>query len=161
MKKLIQFPILGALAATLLFSTTDTRAAQVTLDGSGYYTFNSSVRFYGMGAPQYGRYRNLGADYYRNTTISMEWITNRSQNNSGPLSFEYWGMPFYGSDTGIVLMTRSADPLRAGRYYKNRSWRGWAVFLDEYRFPEFSIWESTRNGWRFRDALSFRRDNLL
>ncbi len=161
MKKYITLTFVSTLAAAAILSSTDAQAARVTLDGSGYYTFNSSVRYYGTGAKQYGRYRNLGADYYRNTTISMEWITNRSKRNSGPLSFEYWGMPFYGADAGIVLMTRSADPLRSGRFYKNRSWRGWAVFLDEFRFPEFSIWESTRRGWKFRDALSFRRDNLL
>lgn len=161
MKKYITRTLLTTLAVTALFSATDVQAAKVTLDGSGYYTFNSSVRFYGQGAKQYGRYSNLGADYYRNTTMSMEWITNRSRNNSGPLSFEYWGMPFYGADTGIVLMTRSADPLRAGSYYKNRKWTGWAVFLDEYRFPELNLWESTSRGWKFRDALSFRRDNLL
>lgn len=161
MKKQIKRTILSALAASTIFSGTDAQATRVTLDGSGYYTFNSSARYYGTGAAQYGRYQNLGADYYRNTTISMEWITNRSNSNSGPLSFEYWGMPYYGADTGIVLMTRSADPLKAGRFYKNRNWRGWAVFLDEYRFPELNLWESTRSGWRFRDALSFRRDNLL
>lgn len=161
MKRQFTSAILSTLAATALLSTGEIQAARVTLDGSGYYTFNSSPRYYGMGAKQYGRYRNLGADYYRNTTISMEWITNRSKNHSGPLSFEYWGMPFYGADSGIVLMTRSANPLNAGRFYKNRSWRGWAIFLDEFRFPELNLWESTRRGWKFRDALSFRRDNLL
>jgi hypothetical protein len=161
MKKHITRTFLSALAATAIFSTTDAQATRVTLDGSGYYKFKSSARYYGSGVKQYGRYQNLGADYYRKTVISMEWITNRSNNNSGPLSFEYWGMPFYGADTGIVLMTRSADPLRGGRYYKNKSWEGWAIFLDEFRFPELNLWESTRRGWRFRDALSFRRDNLL
>lgn len=161
MKQLIKRTLLTTLAATALFSASESQAAQVTLDGTGYYTFNSSVRYYGSGAKQYGRYQNLGADYYHNTTISMERITNRSRNRSGALSFEYWGMPFYGANTGIVLMTRSANPLRAKRMYTNRTWRGWAVFLDEYRFPEFNIWESTRRGWVFRDALSFRRDNLL
>jgi hypothetical protein len=161
MKNHITRTFLTAFASFTIFSASDSQAANVTLDGSGYYKFTSSARYLSSGAKQYGRYSNLGADYYRTTTISMEWVTNRSSSNSGPLSFEFWGMPYYGADTGIVLMTRSADPLRAGRYYKNRRWQGSAVFLDEYRFPELNLWESTRNGWRFRDALSFRRKNLL
>lgn len=162
MKKYFTRTFLSALAATALFSTTGAQATNVTLDGTGYYTFNSSVRYYGTGAKQYGRYANLGADYYHNTTISMQWITNRSRKwQSGPLSFEFWGMPFYGANTGIVLMTRSANPLNAGRSYQNRKWSGWAIFLDQYRFPELNLWESTGKGWKFRDALSFRRKNLL
>ena len=161
MKKLITRTILATLAASALLSSPEAHGARITLDGSGYYKFTSYAGFY-SDVKQTGRYANLGADYYRATTISMQWITNRSTTTSGPLSFEYWGMPFYGAEAGIVLMTCHADRLRGGSYYYGKRWKGWSIFLDEYRFPELSIWELTRyNGWRFRDVLQFRRDNLL
>lgn len=161
MKNKITRTLLSLLATTAAFSAPDARAANVTLDGSGYYTFNAPARYYAWGADQSGRYSKLGADYYRSTTISMQWITNRSTSKSGPLSFELWGMPFYGADAGVVMMTRSVFALKGGKYYFEKRWTGASIFLDEVRFPEFSLWEYRPVGWRFRDALSFRRSNLL
>jgi hypothetical protein len=70
-------------------------------------------------------------------------------------------MPFYGASKGIVLMTRGLDPLKPGATRTNKRCNGYAIYLDEFRFPEINIWEYTRKGWKFRDALSFKRDNLL
>lgn len=161
--KAIPRNIMAAAAAliTLIAATPQSQATKVTLDGSGYYELGTTVKYYGGGVNQTGRYANLGADYYHKATISMQWITNRTSKKSGSLSFEFWGMPYYGATKGIVLMTRSADPLKGGSYYFEKAWKGYAIFLDEYRFPELNLWEYTRRGWKFRDALSFRRDNLL
>ncbi len=161
--KAITRNITAAIAAifTLVATTPDSQATKVTLDGSGYYDLGREVKFYGGGVKQTGRYRNLGGDYYHKATISMQWITNRSRYVSGDLSFELWAMPFYGATKGIVLMTRSANPIKGGSYYFEKKWRGYAVFLDEYRYPELNLWEYTRKGWKWKDALSFRQNNLL
>lgn len=154
---------LAIAAATILatFSSPKAEAVKVTLDGTGHYRFTSQVRYY-TGVKQSGRYKRLGADYYRKTVIGMRWVTNNSRRASRPLSIELWGMPFYGAESGIVLMTKDAGKLRAFQSYRGRKWQGWSIFLDEYRFPEINIWEAKkRRGWSFRDALSFRRDNLL
>ena len=155
--------IMAATAALLTWFTTtpDSQAAKVTLDGSGFYDLGNTVKYYGGGVKQTGRYRNLGADYYHKATISMQWITNRSSKTSGDLSFELWAMRYYGATKGIVLMTRSADPIRGGSYYFEKEWRGYAIFLDEYRYPELNLWEYTQKGWKWKDALSFRQNNLL
>lgn len=160
--KTITRPLVAAIAALagLTASTTSVQAANVTLDGDGYYkVFNPIV--YRGGAKQTGRYANFGADYYRETTYSMRFINNRSGYRSGSLSFEFWAMPFYGASKGIVLMTRGLDPLKPGATRSNKVSNGYAVYLDEFRFPEINIWEYTGSGWKFRDALSFKRDNLL
>jgi hypothetical protein len=151
----------AAALITLFASTPESHATKVTLDGSGYYELGTTIKFYGGGVKQTGRYRNLGADYYHKATISMQWITNRTTKQSGSLSFEFWGMPYYGATKGIVLMTRSADPLRGGSYYFEKKWKGYAIFLDDYRFPELNLWEYTSKGWQWRDALSFRQNSLL
>lgn len=154
-----------AIAAAALFSligsAPQTQAADIRLDGSGYYEFIGPVKFFGGGVKQGGRYGNLGTDYYHKTSISMRWITNRSTNRTGNLSFEFWGMPFYGATKGIVLMTLPLSQLGGGHSYTNKKSTGYAISLDEYRFPELNIWERTSKGWKFRDALSFKRDNLL
>jgi len=154
-------PILLTLLAATVISSQHACAADVTLEGRGFYKFTSRDYYYDYGTRQTGRYRNLGTDYYRNTTIGMDWIVNNSTYRTGPLSIEFWGMPYYGADTGIVLMTRSAGRLPADTHYRNSRWKGRSIFLDEYRFPEINIWEKTRRNWWFRDSLSFRRDNLL
>ena len=161
MKTIIR-PLVAAIAAFVSLSgiTTPAQAAKVTLDGDGYYKVFNPVVYRG-GAKQTGRYGNFGADYYRETTYSMRWINNRSNYRSGSLSFEFWAMPFYGATKGIVLMTRGLDPLKPGATRTNKRCNGYAVYLDEFRFPEINIWEYTRSGWKFRDALSFKRDNLL
>lgn len=153
--------ILTATSALILLSGNHSDAAKVTLDGTGHYRFTSDPRYY-VGVDQSGRYDYLGADYYRKTVIGMRWITNRSLRKSGPLSIEFWGMPYYGADTGVVLMTKDAGRLRGRDAYRGRKWQGWSLFLDEYRYPEINLWEFRRkNGWKFRDALSFRKGNVL
>jgi hypothetical protein len=153
----------AAVAAILTITGTsgESQAANVRLDGSGHYEFGPRITYFSKGLRQSGRYGNLGRDYYRETIYGMRWITNHGNSRSGELSFEFWGMPYYGADSGIVLMTRGLSRLDDGSYYHNLSVKGHAIYLDEYRFPELNIWEYTRRGWRFRDALSFRRDNLL
>ena len=152
----------AVVAALIVFQPSEARATKVTLDGSGYYELGRKFKFYGGGVKQSGRYRRLGADYYHKAVIGMDWITNRSRSRSGYLSFEFWAMPYYGADKGVVLMTRGLDPLRGGSYYFEKARDGWAIFLDRRRFPEINLWELTgRRGWKFRDALSFRRKNIL
>lgn len=155
------FTAAAAALLTLIGAAPQTRASKITLDGSGYYEFLSPAKFYSGGVKQGGRYGNLGSDYYHKTTISMRWITNRSTNRSGNLSFEFWGMPFYGASKGLVLMTRPLNSLGGGGSYTNKTSTGHSISLDEYRFPELNIWEHTNKGWKFRDALSFKQDNLL
>lgn len=161
--KSIHRNIVAAAAAvlTLLGSASISRAVEVVLDGYGYYKLGTKVDYLGTGTDQSGRYANLGADYYHKTVIGVQWITNKSNKNSGELSFEFWGMPYYGATKGIVLMTRSAQPLKAHRYYNDPEWTGWGIFLDEWRFPELNLWEYTKKGWKWRDALSFKKGNLL
>lgn len=146
---------------TLIGATTESRAAKLTLDGSGYYKFGDKIRHSTEGVSQTGRYSNLTGAYYRRSTIGMDWITNHSTSRSGKLSFELWGMPYYGATKGVVLMTRSLGALSGGHYDRKVSRKGHAVFLDEYRFPEINLWEKTKNGWSFKDALSFKQNNLL
>lgn len=148
-------------AVALIGGSLETKAARVTLDGSGFYNMRTQINYLGRGAGQSGRYRNLGADYYHVTTIGTRWITNRSRVSSGSMSFEFWGMPYYGANTGVVMMTRALKPMRGYQSFANLRAKGQAVFLNEYRYPELNLWEYTRAGWRWRDALTFRRPNLL
>ena len=151
-----------AVAASFAFVAPQANAAKITLDGSGYYELGTRFKFYSGGVKQSGRYQRLGSDYYHKAVIGMDWITNRSRSRSGYLSFELWAMPYYGAKRGVVLMTRGLDPLRGGSYYFERAREGYAIFLDRRRFPEINIWELTnRRGWQFRDALSFRRKDVL
>ena len=106
---------------------------------------------------QSGRKPYLGGGYYHKAEIAMDYITNRSTRRSGDLSFELWAMPYYGATSGVVLMTKGADALGGGGSYTNASPEGYAVLLDRRRFPELNLWEFTRRGWKFRDALSFSR----
>lgn len=146
---------------TIAGTTSESHATKVRLDGSGSYEFGNAIKYFANGTKQTGRYGNLGRDYYHKTTIGMRWITNHGGSRSGDLSFEFWGMPFYGATSGIVLMTQGLKPLNGGSYYSNLYRKSYAIYLDEWRFPELNLWEYTRKGWQFRDALSFRRDNLL
>jgi hypothetical protein len=160
--KTITRTLVAATAALVSLTgiTPSAQAAKVTLDGDGFYRVFNPVVYRG-GAKQSGRYANFGADYYRDTSYSMRFINNRSGYRSGSLSFEFWAMPFYGASKGIVLMTRGLAPLDAGATRYDKRSNGYAIYLDEFRFPEINIWEYTRSGWSFRDALAFKRDNLL
>lgn len=147
----------AALAMTAATVAPEAKAANVTLDGYGQYFLGNTVKYYGGGVKQGGRYKNLGADYYTKATIKMDFITNRSNAGSGSLSFEFWAMPYKGATTGIILMTKGLDPLPGRKSYNYVSAKGYAINLDRRRFPELNLWEFTRNGWKFRDVLSFPR----
>jgi hypothetical protein len=151
----------AAAIITLIGATTQTHAAKLTLDGYGYYEFGHKIRHSKAGVSQTGRYSNLTGAYYRRAEIGMDWITSHSTSRSGKLSFELWGMSYYGATKGIVVMTRSLDSISGGNYRKNVSRNGNAVFLEEYRFPEVNLWEKTKSGWKFKDALSFKQNNLF
>ena len=158
MKFTTALAILAATFGTVL----DTRASDLTLDGSAFYQLGSRITYYGGGGPnQSGRYASLGSDYYHKATIGSRWITNHSNSKSGDLSFELWAMRYYGATSGIVLMTRGLNPLYGGSYYSRVERSGHAVFLDRFRFPELDLWEFTRNGWKWRDALTFTKKDLL
>lgn len=153
--------VIAVLLAT--FGTVlETRAADLTLDGSAFYQLGKRINYYGGGGPnQSGRYGSLGSDYYHKANIGSRWITNHSNSGSGDLSFELWAMRYYGSNSGIVLMTRGLNPLPGGSYYSRVERSGHAIFLDRFRFPELDLWEFTRNGWKWRDAVTFTKKDLL
>lgn len=162
MKSLPKFVTAAAVSLFALSAIApQAEAAKIRLEGSGYYDLGTRIYFYPKGKQQGGRYSNLGRGYYHKTVIGMDWITNYSKVKTGMLSFEFWAMPYYGATKGIVLLTRGVNPLKAGNYYRNLSRQGSGLFLDRYRFPEINIWERTRAGWKFRDALSFRSRDLL
>jgi hypothetical protein len=158
MKSLVQ-KITTAAAATfaLALSMPEAQAAKITLDGYGYYALGTKVTYYGSAPKQNGRYRTLGSDYYHKASFQIDFLTNRSNSGSGSLSYEFWAMPYYGATTGIVLMTRGVQSMAPNTSVKNFKKAGLGVFLDARKFPEMNIWEYTRKGWNFRDALSFTR----
>ena len=163
MKTMIQHLTAAAVAlCTFAAVVPETQAANIRLDGYGYYYRFGGDRFYGNGGKkQSGRVKYLQSDYYRRTEIGIDFLTNRSNGKSGSLSFEFWAMPYYGADKGIVLMTIGSSPLSGTSSKKDFHVDGYAVSLDAYKYPELNIWEYTRNGWKFRDALSFTRKSLL
>jgi hypothetical protein len=155
--------ITGAVTAlfTILGMSSSTLATDVTLDGSGFYELKNRYNYYSGGAHQGGQYKRFGADYYRKATIGMRWITNNSTKSSGDLSFELWGMPYYGATKGVILMTRGLNYLPAGSYYAHPERYGYAIFINDRRFPELDLWEYTREGWKWRDVLTFSYKTLL
>ena len=157
MRSLLQKFTAAAIVLTTAVSTVpESQAAQVQLDGYGYYTNRPKVVYYGKRGPkQSGSYSYLGADYYHKVSYRMDFVTNHSKGKSGSLSYEFWAMPYYQASTGIVLMTRSMKQIGGHRSVSNPSRTGMAVDIDRKRFPEINIWEYTRSGWSFRDALSF------
>lgn len=152
----------AALCAVAL-SIPEASAAKVTLDGFGYYALKKKVTYYGnKSVPnQSGRYSSLGSDYYHKLSYQMDFITNRSNKQSGSLSWEFWAMPYLGSTSGIIIMTRQLKPFKARKSFKNLEKEGLGIYIDRKRFPEMNLWEFTREGWKFRDALSFTRKTWL
>jgi hypothetical protein len=162
MKSIIQNSIAVAAALfTVVGSIQQSQAADVRLDGSGYYWLGKKEVFSSNGKEQSGRYKNLGRDYYHKVEYGMDFITNYSYSSTGSLSYEFWAMPFYGATSGIVLMTRGVGALSSGEAYDDVWKKGYAVSLARKRFPEQSLWERTRSGWKFRDALTFSRKAYL
>lgn len=162
MKSIVKRLTTGALVlSTIALSAPQIRAADVQLEGYGDYILNDRESFFPRAPKQSGRYRSLDRDYYHKAEIRMEYISNLSRSGSGSLSFELWAMPYYGATSGIVLMTRGIGPLRGGRSIEDASGTGYAVSLGAKRFPEFNLWEYTRNGWKNRSHLTFEDKDYL
>lgn len=152
---------LATAALSLISIVPAAQAANITLDGYGFYKLAYADSYLRGGAKQTGRYRNLGADYYRKAEIGMNYASNNSSTRSGDLSFELWALPYYGATSGPILMTSGLRSLKGGQFYRNLRSRGLAISLDEYQFPDLSIWEYTFSGWVFRDSLTFSYKDLL
>ncbi len=144
-----------------MFQVSTARAADVTLEGSGYYELGSRTSYYRYGSAQSGRYSNLGASYYRTSEIGMDEVANNSNSRSGSLSFELWALSYYGATSGTVLMTQQLDPVWGGYSSFDVVSFGRALSLNRYRYPELNLYEYTRYGWKWRDALSFGYRNLM
>ena len=144
-----------ALAATGV-AVPEAKAAKLRLEGYGFFEVSNYVRFYAKPPRQGGRFdRFRGGDYYHRAEIGMDYLTNFSNRRSGDMSFEFWAMPYYGATSGIILMTEGLSPIRANRSFPDLRGSGYAIDLDRRRFPELSLWEYTRRGWKFRDVLTF------
>ena len=163
MKSVInQFAVAALAIVSLTVTTPNAIATDLTLDGSGYYDLSDVVDYYsGRGKKQSGKYKYLGADYYHRAETGMDFLSNNSNSRSGTMSFEFWALDFYGADTGTILMTHRVSPLPGRDGYEDFYKEGYAISLNDYYYPELSLWEFTRKGWKFRDALSFSSDSLL
>ncbi len=162
MKSIIhKITAVAAVLVAVASSIPQSQAANIRLRGSGYFELGNYDTFSRYGKEQSGRYDNLGRDYYHKTEYGMDYVTNASGFRSGSLSYEFWAMPYYGAESGIVLMTRGLSRLAGNESYVDLYKYGWGVSLDRYRYPEQNIWEYTSSGWRFRDSLSFTRKTLL
>lgn len=163
MRSLFQKFTTAAIILTAAVTTlSESQAAKIRLDGYGSYANRSKVNYYNKGGPkQAGRYSKLGSDYYHKISYKMDFVTNRSNKKSGSLSYEFWAMKYYQATTGIVVMTRNVDPMKGQKSIKNLKRTGLAVYIDRKRFPEMNIWEYTKKGWKFRDALSFAYKDWL
>lgn len=144
-----------------MFQITTAKAADVTLEGSGYYELGNRTSYYRYGTAQSGRYANLGAGYYRTGEIGIDEVANNSYSRSGSLSFELWALPYYGATSGTVLMTQQLSPLSGGYSYDYVASFGRPLSLNRYRYPELNLYEYTRYGWKWRDALSFSFRELM
>lgn len=139
------------------FATGGGGSASVKLLGSAYFNSGGAVKVRNSPA-QGGRYKTLGRDRYRKSEYGVEFISNlNGSSRSGPLSYELWAMPYLGAKSGVVLMTCGLDRLSAGDFYHNLVAKGQAVYLGKRKFPEQNLWEYTANGWKFRNAITFRK----
>ncbi|NJM38905.1 MAG: hypothetical protein HC845_14140 [Akkermansiaceae bacterium] len=163
MKSIIHQITTVAVAIIIASATAlESRATDLFLEGSGYFELDKKVKFFGdRGKKQSGKFKYLGADFYRKAEVGIDEVVNDSKFRSGTMSFEFWAMDFFGAESGIILMTHKVSPLKARRFYDGLDRRGYAIFLDERRYPELSLWEFTIDGWEFRDALSFSRKSRL
>lgn len=162
MRSLVKKLTTSAVAlCAIAVSVPEIQAAKVTLDGYGYYALRKKVTYYQSPPAQSGRYKSLGSDYYHKLSYQMDFITNRSNSGSGSLSYEFWAMPYLGATSGIIIMTRKLKPFEPHASFKNIEKEGLGIYIDRRRFPEMNLWEYTRKGWKFRDALSFTRSTWL
>ena len=147
--------VAATMLAAIALSIPQARSADMRLEGEGYYKLTDRSKFFQEGVEQSGRYRNLGRDFYRQVEYGIDFIGNDSDKRSGSLSYELWALPFYGSTSGIILMTRGIQSIPGRSSIDGVVRTGYGVSLNKRRFPEQSLWEYTRKGWKFRDALSF------
>ena len=162
MKSIIHLLTTAIAAATVIVAAPAAKATDITLDGYGFYKVSKSMKYYkNPGPAQSGRYGRLGKGYYHKTTYGFDFITNRDGNRSGDLSFEFWALPYKGANSGPILMTRAKNPLAGGKSYKDASPSGQGVNLEERAFPDINVWEYTKKGWKFRDALTFSKSTWL
>lgn len=161
MKSIVSTVAAAVIGCAGIFQFSTAHAADVTLEGSGYYDLGNSTSYYRRGTAQSGRYLNLGKGYYRTAEIGMDEVANNSNSRSGSLSFELWALPYYGATSGTVLMTQQLAPVWGG--YSQLDVFGFrrALSLNRYGYPELNLYEYTRSGWRWRDALSFSYRNLM
>ena len=142
-------------------TTPQASAADLTLDGTGYYELGNSEFFLRRGAGQSGRYSNLGRNFYQDAELGISRITNNSFSRSGSMSFEFWAKPFYSATSGIIMMTRGFNPLSGDFNYPNVQTFGTAISLRQWRFPELNLFERGRRNWEWRDALTFSQSDYL
>jgi hypothetical protein len=161
MKTIASTVAAAVMICTAMFQSFTANAADVALEGYGYYELGSRANYYRYGTTQSGRYSNFGAGYYRNGEIGVDEVANNSSSRSGSLSFELWALSYYGATRGTVLMTRVFDPLWGGYSYTDVASFGQARSLNRYRYPELNLYEYTRYGWKWRDALSFSFRDLM
>ncbi len=157
----VSFGIALVTMVSMFGGTSVAKAADLALQGFGSVNESSFEGYAGFGAAQNGRYRNLGAGYYRRTTIGVDSVRNFSNYNSGSISFELWAMPFYGATSGTVLMTTNAGTVSWLSTKWNVYRTGNKMSYDGFAFPELNIWEFTRRGWGFRDNITFSRNRWM
>lgn len=157
----VRFGIAFVAMVSMFGGISGAKAADLELRGYGSVSESPFETYSRFGAAQDGRYRNLGAGYYRRTTIGVDGIRNYSIPSSGSLSFELWAMPFYGASSGTVLMTTNAGTVfgRATKWNVIRT--GNKMSFDGFAFPELNLWEFTRSGWGFRDNITFSRKRWM
>lgn len=161
MKTIASRVVAAVMGSAGIFQSSTAQAADVRLEGYGYYELGSYANYYRYGTAQSGRYSNLGAGYYRTAEIGMDEVANNSISRSGSLSFELWALSYYGATSGTVLMTQQLNPLWGGYSYFDVASFGRSLSLNRYRYPELNLYEYTRYGWMWRDALSFAYRTLM
>ena len=157
----VRFGIALVAMVSMFGGSSVAKAADLALRGYGSVSESAYEGYSYSGAAQNGRYQNLGAGYYRRTTIGVDGIRNFSNSSSGSISFELWAMPYYGATSGTVLMTTNAGTVSRLSTKWNVYRTGNKLSYDGYAFPELNIWEYTSRGWRFRDNITFSRDRWM
>jgi len=157
----VRFGIALVAMVSMFGGTSVAKAADLALRGYGSVNESAYEGYSYYGASQSGRYRNLGAGYYRRTTIGVDGIRNYSNTSSGSISFELWAMPYYGATSGTVLMTTNAGTVSWLSTKWNVYRTGNKMSYDDYAFPELNIWEFTNRGWGFRDNITFSRNRWM
>lgn len=143
------------LAATLVCAASTAEASKIRFRGPANYELGTRIT-YRDGAYQSGRYDSLGSGYYHSGNIGMRWIDNRSFVRSGPLSFEFWALPYVGASSGPILATSSAPRILGGSSLYDLQKHSPTLYIERRRFPDINIWEwRAASGWSFKDSFTF------